>query len=244
MHKVIIIDDELLAQSIVTEFLQPHPDFEIVATCNNGFEGIKAINKLQPDLIFLDVQMPKINGFEMLELLEKTPAVIFTTAFDHYAVKAFETYAIDYLLKPFSQERFNKAINKWKQVPNQQSNTISDLIQNQVAENTNRLVVKDGSLVKIIAFIDVIYFEAFDDYVKVFTADNCYLKKKTMAYFEQVLNQQEFLRIHRSFIIQLSLVTGIEMTDKSNYAARLTNGSLIPLSRNGYQLLKEKLGIK
>jgi len=168
MYKVIIIDDELLAQSIVVEFLSTHTLFQIVATCNNGYEGIKAINLHQPDLIFLDVQMPKINGFEMLELLDKIPAVIFTTAFDKYAVKAFETHAVDYLLKPFSQERFNKAISKWLQLPGQQTKPVVDLVNNQVTENTNRLVVKEGSLVKIIAFDDVMYFEAFDDYVKDF----------------------------------------------------------------------------
>src|SRR3954466_8529213 len=114
MKKIIIIDDEALARSMVTEYLQDHPGLEVVQECSDGFEGVKAIMQHQPDLLFLDIQMPKINGFEMLELVEQPPAVIFTTAFDEYAIKAFETYAVDYLLKPFGKERFIKAIEKYK----------------------------------------------------------------------------------------------------------------------------------
>src|SRR6202049_1562242 len=113
--KTIIIDDEPLARSIIREYLQYHPELELIAECNDGFEGVKAIQQLQPDLIFLDIQMPKINGFEMLELIEEPPAVIFTTAYDEYAMKAFESHAMDYLLKPFSRDRFDKAISKWSQ---------------------------------------------------------------------------------------------------------------------------------
>src|SRR5689334_18758208 len=115
MMKAIIIDDEPLARSIVKEYLQGNPQIEIVEECNDGFEGMKAIMQHHPDVIFLDIQMPKINGFEMLELIEQPPAVIFTTAFDEYAIKAFESHAVDYLLKPFNQERFDKAISRWRE---------------------------------------------------------------------------------------------------------------------------------
>ena len=144
MSKIIIIDDEPLARMIVKEYLQKYPDIEIAEECNDGFEGVKAIQQHLPNLIFLDIQMPKINGFEMLELLDQPPAVIFTTAFDEYAIKAFEAHAIDYLLKPFNQERFDKAMQKWKeQMAGSQKNT-SELLEtaSQSPVQSQRIVVK------------------------------------------------------------------------------------------------------
>src|SRR5450631_3030972 len=163
--KTIIIDDEPLARSIVKEYLQKHAELELVQECSDGFEGIKAIQQHQPDLIFLDVQMPKINGFEMLELVEQQPAVIFTTAFDEYAIKAFEAHAIDYLLKPFSKDRFNKALKKWKEQHNNaepKQNTTA-LLENthKQPEEQNRVVVKNGNNIKIIPVNDIHYLEAY-----------------------------------------------------------------------------------
>src|SRR5262249_11912067 len=156
---------------------------EIVQECNDGFEGVKAIQQYNPDLIFLDIQMPKINGFEMLELLDQPPAVIFTTAFDEYAIKAFEAHAVDYLLKPFNQERFDKAILKWNEQKNQdKEKSTQDLLEtaSQSPTQSQRIVVKNGSKIKIIPVHDVQYLEAADDYVKVHTQEGYFLKNKTM----------------------------------------------------------------
>jgi two-component system, LytTR family, response regulator len=248
MKKIIIIDDEPLARGLVLEYLQTHTNIEVVAECNDGFEGIKAITKHQPDLIFLDIQMPKINGFEMLEVLDNRPSVIFTTAFDEYAIKAFESNAIDYLLKPFSKERFDAAFNKWQatnvNITNSEKN-LQSLLDNpsQQPNEENRIVVKNGSDISIVPINDVIYIEAYDDYVKIFTKDSYFLKKKTMQYYENILNPTKFFRTHRSFIINLQELTKIEPLEKNTYLAFLKNGKKIPLSRTGYLKLKETLGI-
>ena len=247
MSKVIIIDDEPLARSIVLEYMQEHQELEIVAECNDGFQGVKAIMQHKPDLIFLDIQMPKINGFEMLELLDHTPSVIFTTAFDEYAIKAFETNAIDYLLKPFSKERFDSAIEKWKlkHASNDSEKNLQTLLENTTKQpdEKNRIVVKNGSDIRIVPVQDVMYIEAYDDYVKLFTKDTYYLKKKTMNYYEEVLDNTKFFRTHRSFIINLQELTRIEPLEKNTYVVLLKNGKKIPLSRTGYTKLKETLGV-
>lgn len=247
MIKAVIIDDELLARSLVKEYMQSFPEITVVEECNNGFEGVKAIQQHQPDLIFLDIQMPKINGFEMLELLEQTPSVIFTTAFDEYAIKAFETHAVDYLLKPFSKERFAKAVHKWlgNRNQNRAEVTTQSLLESASnhADEQNRIVVKNGSNIKIIPVQDVVYLEAYDDYVKIFTKDGHQLKKKTMNHFEKVLNPSDFLRVHRSYIVQLAQITRIEPFEKNNHIALLKSGAKIPLSRSGYLKLKEVLGV-
>lgn len=249
--KIVIIDDEPLARSIVLEYLQEHKDLEVAAECNDGFQGVKAINQHKPDLIFLDIQMPKINGFEMLELLDTMPAVIFTTAFDEYAIKAFETTAIDYLLKPFSKERFDQALEKWKAKHATTAASVSSekniqaLLENssKQPDEKNRIVVKNGSDIRIVPVNEVVYIEAYDDYVKIFTKDTYYLKKKTMSYYEEVLDPSQFFRTHRSFIINLQQLTRIEPLEKNTYVALLKNGKKIPLSRTGYSKLKETLGV-
>ena len=246
MIKVILIDDEPLARSIVKEFLQTYPDFNIVQECNDGFEGVKAIQQHQPDLIFLDIQMPKITGFEMLELLDQTPSVIFTTAYDEHAMKAFEAHAIDYLLKPFSKDRFDKAIQKWKGLlPETKKESTQQYLNNTVKqpEEQNRVVVKFGSNIRILPAQDIYFIEAYDDYVKIFTRDDYFLKKKTMAYFESVLNPKDFARVHRSFIVQLQCITGIQPYEKNSHIALLKNGKKVPLSRAGYANLKDVLGL-
>jgi two-component system LytT family response regulator len=241
MKKVIIIDDEPLARSIVLEFLQAHSDIHVVAECNNGFEGVKSITQHQPDLIFLDIQMPKITGFEMLELLPSVPPVIFTTAFDEYAIKAFESNAMDYLLKPFSQERFDTAIAKWRKGAQAETSAVQQLVQTSIKqpEEKNRIVVKNGSDIRIVPVEDIVYIEAYDDYVKIFTKDSYFLKKKTMNYYEEVLDSASFFRAHRSFIINLQQLTKIESLEKNSYVAILKNGKRIPLSRTSYSRLRE-----
>lgn len=178
MIKCVIIDDEPLARLIVKEYLQQYPEVEVLQECNDGFEGVKAIMQHQPDLIFLDIQMPKINGFEMLELIETPPAVIFTTAFDEFAMKAFDNNAIDYLLKPFSKERFDKAFEKWLSKRNTPSDINDQLSENRqrTADENSRVVVKTHNQIRIIPIHDIIYLEAYDDYVKMHTTQGMFLK--------------------------------------------------------------------
>jgi len=248
MIKVILIDDEPLARSISREYLQAHANIEIVQECNDGFEGVKAIAQHKPDLIFLDIQMPKINGFEMLELLDQPPSVIFTTAFDEYAMKAFESHAIDYLLKPFSKERFDKALQKWFQ---QRGNTTEEKTSQQVLlteevrqpEERNRIVVKEGGNIRIIPVHEIQYLEAYDDYVKIFTQKEMFLKKKTMSFYEQNLDAVQFVRVHRSYMIHLGQLTRIEPLEKDSHIALLKSGAKIPLSKSGYTKLKLVLGL-
>lgn len=241
--KVIIIDDEILARDIVKEYLQSHVDINIVAECGDGFEGFKAIQQFQPDLIFLDIQMPKINGFEMLELIEDPPAVIFTTAFDEFAIKAFEINAVDYLLKPFSNERFERAIIKYKETFNAPKiqKVLESVGQNSVQQN--RVVVKDGNKIKIIPVNKIHYLEAADDYVKIITSDGNYLKKRTMAFFEDSLSIHNFVRVHRSYIVNTALITRIDMYEKESHLLLLNTGTTLPVSKAGYGKLKDSLGI-
>lgn len=244
MIKTIIIDDEPLAAGIVQEYLADCKDFAVLAVCHDGFEGLKAIQKYQPDLIFLDVQMPKISGFEMLELLEELPAVIFTTAFDEYALQAFEVHAIDYLLKPFSQDRFNKAIEKYRQSGLAQN--VNNLLNNEsleVKEYLSRIVLKDRNDIKIIPTKDVKYLEANDDYVNIYTPVGKYLKNKTLSYFEKHLDSETFVRVHRSYLVKISEITKIEAYKKDSHILILKSGEKIPVSKTGYPKLKAALGI-
>ncbi|MBL7742662.1 MAG: LytTR family transcriptional regulator DNA-binding domain-containing protein [Chitinophagaceae bacterium] len=246
MSKVVIVDDEMLARSIVKEYLEKHPQLELAAECGDGFEGVKAIQQYQPDLIFLDIQMPKINGFEMLELIEQPPAVIFTTAFDEYAIKAFEAHAIDYLLKPFDQERFDKAVAKWMdQKPSAIEKTTQELLEtaSHSPSQSQRVVVKNGSKIKIIPARDIFYLEAADDFVKIHTQEGYFLKNKTMSHFEQTLDEQQFVRSHRSYIINIQQITRIDPYEKDGHVAVLRTGAKVPVSRSGYGKLKAILGI-
>ena len=244
MKKIILIDDEPLARLILKEYLSFFKELEIVAECNDGFEGIKAIGEHKPDLIFLDIQMPKISGFEMLELLENPPDVIFTTAFDEYALKAFDENAIDYLLKPFSKERFDKAIKKWMDSSASNKQDYENLLNSSIHSGENqRVVVKTGTKIRIIPAQEILYLEAYDDFVKIHTADGIFLKNKTMAYFEKVLVPSQFTRVHRSYIVKLDEITKIEPMEKESHIAILRNGDRIPVSKSGYAKLKESLGI-
>ena len=244
MITTVLIDDEPLARSIVREYLKAHPEIEIVAECGDGFDGVKAIAQHKPDLIFLDIQMPKINGFEMLELIEEPPAVIFTTAFDDYAMQAFERHAIDYLLKPFSKERFDKALQKWKgRVAVDNQGTANLLATISQPEERNRIVVRKGSNLVILPVHTVHYLEAYDDYVKVHTKEGFFLKKKTMAHYEKALEPAQFVRVHRSFIINLQELTRIEPLEKDSHIALLKSGARVPLSQSGYGKLRDVLGM-
>jgi two-component system, LytTR family, response regulator len=245
--KVIIIDDEPLARSIIKEYLEQHTGLNLIAECNDGFEGVKAIQQLKPDLIFLDIQMPKINGFEMLELIDDPPAVIFTTAFDEYAIRAFENHAVDYLLKPFSQDRFDKAVSKCVPL---EKNTDAKLKLKPFLESAvrgpadqHRVVVKLAGKIRIIPVEEIHYLEAADDYVKIHTREGAFLKNKTMGHFESVLNNHLFVRTHRSYMVNITEITRIDPYEKENHLAILKSGGRVPVSKTGYVKLKSVLGL-
>lgn len=243
----VIIDDEPLARSVVIEYLQAFPQIKIAAECNDGFEGVKAIQQHKPDVIFLDIQMPKINGFEMLELIVEPPAVIFTTAFDEYAIKAFEAHAVDYLLKPFSQERFNKAVEKWlgQSTLQKQKQAVEELVQapSPIPSQAERIVVKNGGKIKIINVHAIKFLEAADDYVKIHTSEGAFLKNKTMGFYEKVLPTEGFVRTHRSYLVNVQEITRIEPYEKESHLAILRNGEKLPVSKAGYAKLKAVLGL-
>ncbi len=246
MSKIIIIDDEHLARSIVKEYLQKHPQLEMMQECSDGFDGLKAIQQHQPDLIFLDIQMPKINGFEMLELVDQKPSVVFITAYDSFAIKAFEANAVDYLLKPVAEERFHSAILKWKSKLTPTSPDPMERVLNEMSTTTaqqNRIVVKTGSKVKIIPIHDIQFIEADDDFVKITTQEGSFLKNKTMNFYEQSLDPAQFVRVHRSYILHINQITKIEPYQKETHLAILRNGQQIPVSKTGYAKLKVILGL-
>jgi two-component system LytT family response regulator len=218
----------------------------MVAECSNGFDAIKKINELKPDIIFLDIQMPKISGFEMLELLEEPPVIIFTTAYDHYAIKAFEVNAVDYLLKPFSEERFNEALKKsytYLQDKFQHDSAIKNIINHhdEKIEFLERVVIKQGTKISIIPVETIKWLEAQDDYVMINCDQGRFLKQKTMKFFENHLNENSFIRIHRSYIINADYIQHLEQTGKESYQIILKNGKQFPVSKTGLAKLKNTL---
>ncbi len=244
MYKAVLIDDESLARQLVRTLLAAYPQIEVVAECSDGFEGFKAVQEHAPDLIFLDIQMPRLNGFEMLELLDNPPAVIFTTAFDEFAIKAFEAHAIDYLLKPIVKDRFDKTIRKWLQhQPAKEPQHVTPLLENNIYEGyQHRLVVKDNGLIRIIPAGDIFYIEANDDYVKIVTKDGSYLKKSTLSHIEQTLDPQQFVRVHRSYLVPVTQLMRIEPYEKESHIALLHCGAKVVVSKNGMAKLKNLLG--
>ena len=242
--KAIIVDDEYLGREIIKKYLSNNNEIEIIAECSNGFDAVKEITEKKPDLVFLDIQMPKLTGFEMLELLDEPPAIIFTTAFDNYAIKAFEVNAVDYLLKPFSEERFNEALNKVVERI-QQKNTgeenIDKLIEDQQHELLERVVVKDGPKITIIPVDTLKWLEAQDDYVRIHSEGGRFMKKKTMKFFEDHLDPNIFIRIHRSSIINVNSIKQMELYEKDSYRVILKDDTKLAVSKTGLQKLKEIL---
>lgn len=245
--KLIIVDDEKLARDVLKSFLSELDDIEIIGEYSDGFQALKAINTLKPDLVCLDIQMPKLTGFEMLELLESTPNIIFITAYNDYAIKAFECNAIDYLLKPFSKDRFIMAIEKARErLSNNLASTQVTKLNNYNDEHStelNRIVVKWKNKIHVIAVSNINYIEAQDDYVMIYTKDSKFLKQKTMKYFQYNLPQQDFCRIHRSYIVRIDQISQIESYEKDSWLVFLKAGEKLKLSRSGYKLLKQRLDI-
>lgn len=242
MIKAVIIDDEKLARDVIKAYLK-NTDVEIVAECPNGFEGIKAINEHHPDLIFLDIQMPKLTGFEMLELIENPPIVIFSTAFDQYAIKAFELNAADYLLKPYNQQRFQSALEKALYKIEKPDNAAEKVVNThrEQLEELERIVIRSGNNILIIPINDIDFFEAQDDYVSIHTGGKKYLKQMTLKWLEDVLPSDRFVRIHRSFIVAVDAIDKLEAYSKDAYIAKLKNGETVSVSRMGYGKLKDTL---
>ena len=247
--RTLIIEDEKPARDLLKAYLNDYDHVELMGEYNNGFDGLKAVNELKPDVIFLDVQMPKLTGFEMLEVLEHNPEVIFTTAYDQYAIQAFEQNAVDYLLKPFSRERFNEAILKldarFTSLGSGQAKKGSlEKIKIHLAdgdEMLHRVVIKKSGRIHVISTVEISYLEAQDDYVMIYTAEGKYLKQQTMKYFEKHLDPEQFIRVHRSYIVNISRIERLEPYEKSNYILILKDGNKIPVSRSGMQKLKENL---
>ena len=244
--RTLIIEDEIPAKEILHSYLTEIPEIEVVGEAQDGFSGIKAIAELKPDLIFLDIQMPKLNGFEMLELIDERPEIIFTTAYDQFALKAFELNAIDYLMKPFHKERLIEAVQKVveKLYRNEANNPPVYEILAKKTENLiplSRIVVKKANAINIIPIDKIKYFAAEDDYVMIYHEDGKALKQQTMKYYEDNLPKEQFVRVHRSYIIKISEINKIEPYGKDNHIAILNSSERIPISRSGFALLKEKL---
>ena len=247
--ETIIIEDEKPARDLLRAYLEEYEQMEIIGEYDNGFEGLKAVNEKKPDVIFLDVQMPKLTGFEMLEVLEHNPEVIFTTAYDQYAIQAFEQNAVDYLLKPFSRGRFKEAIGKLgarfeKADKHEGAKRNIEKIKIHLAEGEeklHRVVIKKSGKIHVISTGNISYLEAQDDYVMIYTNDGKYLKQQTMKYFEKHLDPEQFVRVHRSYIVNVTNIERIEPYEKSNYILILKDGNKVPVSRSGMQVLKDNL---
>lgn len=245
--RAIIIDDEAPARDIVRHYLKAFPFITIAEECSDGFAGLKAIREHNPDLVFLDIQMPRLTGFEMLEVMDEKPLIIFTTAYDQYAIKAFESNAIDYLMKPVSTERFAAAVEKAMEKLQAGRETIiqpSSIIENRSpdAPTLTRVVVRKGNAINIIPVETIRYIEAQDDYVMVWHTGGKALKQQRMKFFEESLPPSEFARIHRSYIVRIAEIAKIEPYGKENYLAVLKSGDKLPVSRAGYKHLREEMG--
>lgn len=244
--KALIIEDELPARDLLKLFLNDFPEIEVVGECPDGFEGAKAITKHKPDLVFLDIQMPRINGFEMLELIdaEQLPLVIFTTAYDQFALKAFEFNALDYLLKPIALPRFKQAVEKALaslKAGHSDAGQISKLLETGLGAGTyiDRIVLKSGEGFHIIHQEDIFYIEAQDDYVLIATENEEYLKKKTLKFYEKNLDPSLFVRVHRSFLVHINVIQKIEPYSKDAFIGILKNGRKISISKSGYSELRK-----
>jgi len=243
--RAVIVDDEELARQVLREFLSAHREIELVAECANGFEAVKSVTELKPDLLFLDIQMPKLDGFEVLELIGSDLRVIFVTAFDSYAIKAFEVHAVDYLLKPFGADRFEAALNRAKEGLASKKSSHPEMPPADLAaaarppsQYLDRVAVRDGTRVFIIPISKLDYVEAQDDYVALATEGKKHLKQQTISSMESALDPSRFLRIHRSYIVNLERVVKVEPYAKDTHVAVLSSGVQLPVSRAGYTRLR------
>jgi two-component system LytT family response regulator len=243
MIEVLIVDDEEAARAVLREMLADEPDVKIVGECANGFDAVKAASELRPQVVFLDIEMPKLDGFEVLELLDPGIAVVFVTAYDSYAVRAFEVHAVDYVLKPFRAERLGEALkNARERLGRRPEPSVLARAARPEGEYVQRVVVRDGSKVQIIPVDRLDYAEAQDDYVALRTEGKTYLKTQTLGSLESSLDPQVFVRVHRSFLVRLDRIRSIELYAKNSREALLDGGVRIPVSREGHARLQALLG--
>ena len=243
--RVAIVDDEEPARAILREYLQQEPGVEIVAECSNGFEAVQAVTNLKPDVLLLDVQMPKLDGFEVLELIERDVAVVFVTAYDQYALKAFDVHAVDYLLKPFNPERLTQALERVRvrltRGYSPPSEPLSERLRPPRGPAT-RVLIRDGANVHIVPVAKIDYAEAQDDYVSIHAERRAYLKEQTMGQLEAALDPAHFVRIHRSYLLNIDRLARVEVTDTDSRVAILRDDTRLPISRSGYARLSALLG--
>ncbi|MCU0455396.1 MAG: LytTR family transcriptional regulator DNA-binding domain-containing protein [Bacteroidales bacterium] len=249
MNKIrtVIIDDETPAREILKHYLKDYPEIEIIAECADGFSGLKTISFMKPGLVFLDIQMPRLTGFEMIEVMTEKPVIIFTTAYDQFAIKAFEMNAVDYLLKPFPKERLGnalvKAIDKLGRTKESEIATPGELMEKlpKPSSPISRVVVRKGNAINLITVDQIKYIEAQDDYVMIYHNSGKALKQQSMKYYEENLPPKDFVRIHRTHIVKVSEINRIEPYGKDNHVAILKSGERLPVSRSGYKQLKDEL---
>jgi two-component system LytT family response regulator len=241
----LIVDDESLARDLLRHYLSKDERIELIGECSNGFEGVLAIQELNPDLVFLDIQMPKITGFEMLELVQDPPVIIFSTAYDQYAIRAFEANAIDYLLKPYPFERVVVALNKAAEKLNSKTAPlqINKLIETHDEEvgTLSRVVVKSGRKIQVIPVESILYIESQDDFVMIYCKEGHFMKQKTMKFFEEHLDPKQFVRIHRSYLLNISEIAELQQYEKESWLVLTKQGAKLKVSKAGYSNLKQLL---
>ena len=243
--RVITVDDEAPARRLLREYLEETPGVSIVAECGNGFEAVKAVAEHQPDLILLDIQMPKLDGFEVVELLEQELPIIFITAHDEHALRAFEVHAVDYLLKPLSADRLGEALERARERIGRGDALppLDELVASArpEGEDLERILVRDGSDVRVIPIDSVDYIEARDDTVAIHAGCEIHIKAQRLSMLEERLDQKRFIRVHRSFILNIDRLRSIELYAKDSRIAILEDGTKVPVSRSGYAKLRELL---
>ena len=244
--KIVIIDDEAPAREIIKHYLKEVDSIEVIAECSDGFSGLKTVSVMKPDLIFLDIQMPRLTGIEMVEVLTEKPEIIFTTAYDQYAIRAFELNAVDYLMKPYQKIRFLDAVNKAiEKIRSGKGNKVpaNELLvkKPETSSPVNRIVVRKGNSLNLIPVEQIRYVEAQYDYVMIYHTTGKALKQQTMKFYEENLPKDDFVRIHRSYIVKVEEIKRIEPYGKDNHIAILHSDDRLPVSRAGYKHLKEEL---
>jgi two-component system, LytTR family, response regulator len=238
--RVLVVDDEALARQVLREYLEALPDVEVLGECANGFEAVKAIAERSPDLVFLDVQMPKLDGFEVLELAGRATPVIFVTAYDEFAVRAFDIHAIDYLLKPISPERVGEALDRARARLGRPTEVVpiaAVRAASRASVPLERILVRDGTRVHVIDLDDLDFVQAQDDYVCFHAGGKEFLKEQPLAEVEGLLDASRFVRIHRSFILNIERIARVEPLTRDSRIVILKDGRRLPISRSGYQRL-------
>ena len=245
MLRALLVDDEPLARSLLRELLAVHAEVEIVGEAANGFEAVKLVGELAPDLVFLDIQMPKLSGFEVLELLgDEAPAVVFVTAYDEFALRAFEVHAVDYLLKPVEPERLAAALSRAaRRDPAAAQQALGGLAAaaRPPGRGLERVLFREEGKIHVLAIASIDYVEAQDDYLSFASAGRRYRKQQTLARLEEELDADRFVRIHRSYVLNVERLRRLELYAKDSWIAVLADGTKLPVSRSGHARLRELL---